>query len=90
MYRRQIPHISIIENRVAFYNLLTKEIQRAERKFPTWPIDIIHGVAIMMEEAGEATQKSVQHVYESIPLEDLEKELIHTAAMAMRMWISLR
>ena len=85
----QKPHISKVEDRVVFCNLITKEIQKAEKKFPSWPIDIIHGVAIMQEEAGEAIQRAVQVVYEDGPLGQLKKELLHTGAMAMRMWISL-
>jgi hypothetical protein len=60
------------------------ELKRAEERFPEFPTDIIHMVAIMAEESGEATRASLQHVYENGSLDDLKEELIQTAAMCFR------
>jgi len=71
-----------------FFDLVRAEVHRAEKKFPTWPEDNIHSVAIMMEEAGEAIQASVQQEYESGSQGALDGELIQTAAMCFRAWLN--
>jgi hypothetical protein len=60
------------------------EVKRAEEKFPTWPTDIIHAVAIVNKESGEAIRAALQYKYENGTLEAIEKELIQTAAMCLR------
>ena len=60
------------------------EILRAEIKHPHWPSDIVHEVATVNEEAGEALQAALECYYENGSIEDVEKELIHTAATAIR------
>lgn len=60
------------------------------KKHILWPEDIIHQVAIMQEEAGEATRASLNYVYENGSLEDLRKELIQTGAMVIRCLINLK
>jgi NTP pyrophosphatase (non-canonical NTP hydrolase) len=67
------------------------ELDRATRKFPTWPTDPLHAVAVLGEEAGELTKAVLQAVYEphkSTP-EDVATEAIQTAAMALRFIDSL-
>ena len=75
------------EDKTVFDEILF-ELLRAEKKFPNWPRDPVHGVAIMMEEAGEAIQAAIDFYYkrEETP-EKLRKELLQTAAMATRMII---
>lgn len=65
---------------------ILEELERAERKFPTWPDDVVHGVAIVAEEAGEAVKAALQYYYGSVfHADDLREELIQTAAMALSM-----
>lgn len=62
------------------------ELNRAIAKFPTWPADPLHAVAIIGEEFGELTKAILQLVYEphkSSPY-DVKSEAIQTAAMAIR------
>ncbi len=73
-----------------FMQLMQEELNSAEEKFPWWPDDIVHGVAIMGEEAGEAVQAALAVVYDRKTVMPLERELIQTAAMALRAWIGLR
>lgn len=61
-----------------------QEILRAEKKFPGWPADTVHGAAIVAEEAGEAVKAALDFHYGRGDERQLRKELIHTAAMAMR------
>ena len=69
---------------ITFYNVIHREVEKAERKFPWWPDDPIHAAAIVVEEAGELQQAALQFCYEDGTLEKMEKEALHTAAMAHR------
>ena len=60
------------------------ELLRAETKYPAWPTDLIHQVAIMQEESGEAIRAALNHVYHGEPLADVRAELVQTAAMCLR------
>ena len=60
------------------------ELLRAETKYPDWPADLIHQVAIMQEESGEAIRAALNHVYHGEPLADVREELVQTAAMCLR------
>ena len=71
-------------NHITFYNVIHREVEKAERKFPWWPDDPIHAAAIVVEEAGELQQAALQFCYEDGTLEKMEKEALHTAAMAHR------
>ena len=65
-------------------NIILAELRRAESKYPAWPADLIHQVAIMQEESGEAIRAALNHVYHGEPLEDVRGELVQTAAMCLR------
>jgi NTP pyrophosphatase (non-canonical NTP hydrolase) len=67
------------------------EVERAIRKFPTWPTDPLHALAVLGEEFGELTKAMLQLMYEphkSTHAQVLE-EAIQTAAMALRLLVSL-
>lgn len=67
------------------------EVERATRKFPTWPTDPLHALAVLGEEFGELTKETLQLTYEphKSTVEDFRKEAVQTAAMAMRFVMSL-
>jgi len=69
------------------------ELKRAEKMYPLWPGDVIHGAAIMAEEAGEAVQAALQLTYgngaRSTRRAAYRKELVHTAAMCARAILDL-
>lgn len=67
------------------------EIERALRKFPTWPTDPLHALAVLGEEFGELTRAALQSVYEphKVTSDDLRSEAVQTAAMALRFVASL-
>jgi NTP pyrophosphatase (non-canonical NTP hydrolase) len=68
------------------------EVRRATEKFPTWPTDPLHALAVLGEEFGELTKAMLQHTYEphkGVTQQDIRDEAIQTAAMAMRLAMSL-
>lgn len=67
------------------------EVERATRKFPTWPTDPLHAVAVLGEEFGELTKAVLQTTYEPHKAQpgELRTEAIQTAAMALRFLASL-
>lgn len=72
-------------------DLVRDEVQRATRKFPTWPTDPLHALGVVAEEFGELSKAVVQQTYEphkNAP-DELRKEAIHCAAMALRFVMSL-
>lgn len=68
------------------------ELARATTKFPTWPTDPLHALAVLGEEFGELTKAMLQHTYEphkGVTQADIRMEAIQTAAMALRLAMSL-
>ncbi len=67
------------------------EVKRATRKFPTWPTDPLHALAVLGEEFGELTKAMLQLTYEPHKTSGIEvrAEAIQTAAMALRLAASL-
>lgn len=68
------------------------EVARATTKFPTWPTDPLHALAVLGEEFGELTKAMLQHTYEphkGVTAQDIRDEAIQTAAMAIRLAMSL-
>jgi NTP pyrophosphatase (non-canonical NTP hydrolase) len=67
------------------------ELDRAMRKFPTWPTDPLHALAVLSEEYGELAKEMLQLTYEphKTSPEKVKAEAIQTAAMALRLLMSL-
>ena len=67
------------------------ELERAIAKFPKWPTDPLHALAVLGEEFGELTKDVLQMSYEpsKTTAENVRKEAIQTAAMALRFVASL-
>lgn len=75
----------------AILNDIHKEYWNACKKHPYWPEDLIHQIAIMQEESGEAIREALRYQYnEGGTIEDLKKELIQTGAMVIRCLINLK
>lgn len=67
------------------------EIDRAVRKFPTWPTDPFHALTVLGEEKGELDKAVLQFVYEphkNVTPDDIRSEAVQTIAMAIRWLIS--
>lgn len=67
------------------------EIRRAVAKYPCWPTDPLHALAVLGEEFGELTRAMLQLSYEphKTTPEQVRTEAVQTAAMAMRLVSSL-
>ena len=67
------------------------ELNRAMAKFPTWPTDPLHALAVLGEEFGELNKVILQLTYEpdKATAADVREEAIQTAAMALRLAMSL-
>lgn len=66
-----------------------REMQRAIRKFPTWPTDPLHALGVVTEEHGEVAKAVLQHIYEGGSRSEIAKESIQLAAMSLRFAASL-
>ncbi len=71
--------------------LINTELEKAKNKFPLWPTDPIHAMAVLGEEFGELTKDVLQLTYEpgKTTKENLRIEAIQTAAMAIRFLMSI-
>lgn len=67
------------------------ELDNAVQKFPTWPTDPLHALAVLGEEYGELNKAVLQHTYEphKSTLNDVREEAMQTAAMAIRFIASI-
>ena len=70
---------------------IMQEVEKATNKFPTWPTDPLHALAVLGEEFGELTKEVLQLTYEphKTNVDNLKTEAIQTAAMAIRFCQSL-
>ena len=71
-------------NRHEIMTMVMAELDHARNIYPIWPKDRIHQAAIVMEEAGELVQASLQQHYEPHKGGNPIKEAVQTAAMAIR------
>ena len=72
------------------------ELVGAKARFPEWPTDPLHAVAVLNEEVGELNKAILQATYESHNQDDaiellnrVEVEAVQVAAMALRFLESL-
>lgn len=72
-------------------DIVLTELERATSKFPTWPTDPLHALAVLGEEFGELTKAVLQSTYEphKVTADDVYAEAVQTAAMALRFLASL-
>ena len=81
----ELDRLEATVERLKKFMPIQDELERAEIKHPDFPDDMFHQLAIMQEEAGEVTKAVLQYKYEDGTYEHIQEELIHTAAMCMRM-----
>lgn len=89
-YRQRIP-MTEYDISMLYLDDVKGELLRAINKFPTWPDDPLHALAILVEEVGELSKTILENRYEG--KEPDIKEAIQTAAMALRFlanWVNYR
>lgn len=81
----------------AILDEILKELRRAKKKHPSWPVHIVARAAVVAEEAGELVRAALNFKYEAKGrfeqkewAKEMEKEAIHTAATAIRFIEALR
>lgn len=81
----------IVLGKIDVLKQIVAEVDRATQKFPTWPTDPLHALAVLGEEYGELNKAMLQLIYEphKTSSEDVRIEAIQTAAMALRLVLSL-
>jgi len=96
-HRPSLNHIAmwVRKDEAAFHDIgsdIGNELLNASLKFPGWPQDLIHAAAIVSEEAGEVVKVCNEYLHEDKQrsVQDIEKELIQTAAMCVRFLLHLR
>ena len=67
-----------------YVGMVLDELNRAELKFPSFPIDPLHAAAILAEEVGELQRACLEWIYEGGCFEVIKKEAVQSAAMALR------
>ena len=84
-----VPRVTLTSDSAV--RLVQAELERARLKFPTWPTDPLHALAVLGEEFGELTKDMLQLIYEphKTSRERVRTEAIQTAAMALRLVMSL-
>jgi len=86
----EVNQVSLLSNENELENVLIdikNELGRAEKKFPGWPSDPVHGAAIVAEESGELIKAAIDWYYGRGKARDVKAEAIQTAAMAVRFLI---
>lgn len=74
------------------FSEIREEIARATAKFPGWPNDPLHALAVLQEEVGELTQAVLDASYDFVTMEmigQIRREAIQVAAMAVRFLASV-
>lgn len=68
-----------------------RELEAAAKKYPDWPTDPLHALAVLGEEYGELNKALLQLTYEphKTTLDEARAEAVQTAAMALRLIQSL-
>jgi NTP pyrophosphatase (non-canonical NTP hydrolase) len=79
------------EAKAMIAEMLIAEVGKATKKFPIWPTDPLHAVAILNEEVGELNQAILQTIYEPEKSDkyDVRDEAIQAGAMVIRFIMSL-
>lgn len=67
-----------------------EELRSAESKHPNWPLDLFRMDAIVNEEKGELTRAIVLYDMEDGDFQEIRKEGIQLAAMAIRFLKEIR
>lgn len=71
-------------------NAIMEELRSARIQHTAWPHDIVHAVAIVAEEAGEALQAANNALHHGKHIQFVKNELVQTGAMVIRALVNLQ
>jgi hypothetical protein len=76
---------------IELFELILDELKSATDKFPSWPDDPLHALAVLSEEYGELAKGMLQLTYEphKTNKDQVRSEAIQVAAMSIRLILSL-
>lgn len=96
LFRERIKRLRL---KKSLFSILTEddalfihaEVARALRKFPEWPTDPLHAVAVLNEEVGELNKALLQRAYEphKSSAADVRAEAIQVVTVALRFLASI-
>ena len=66
------------------YREIRAEVRRAKKLHPSWPVDIVHQVAKISEEAGEAVQAANNNLEYGASKSFIRADVIQCAATCIR------
>ncbi|MEW7986626.1 MAG: hypothetical protein AB2799_12605 [Candidatus Thiodiazotropha sp.] len=88
-----VDHQNTMDAMESTIDAVREEMDKAVRKFPTWPTDPLHALAVLGEEYGELNKAMLQLMYEphkeGTSPQHVKTEAIQTAAMSLRLAMSL-
>lgn len=97
LFRERIRKLRLKKNLFSILNeedalSIHAEVVRALRKFPEWPTDPLHAVAVLNEEVGELNKALLQRSYEpeKSSIEDVRIEAMQVVTVALRFYASLQ
>ncbi len=63
------------------------ELNRARKRYPEWPTDLVHATVVMVEESTEALKSAneIRWNHKQTTMADLRDEVIQTIAMCLRL-----
>lgn len=88
-YKSDGSEYQLKQRAINIFGEVLKEVERARKKHPVWPKDPIHAAAIVCEKSGELIRAALQYKYEGCELQNMYKEAIHKAAMAIRFLVDV-
>ncbi len=69
---------------MTIYSEIRREVRRAKKLHPDWPVDIVHQVAKISEEAGEALKAANNNLEYGASKSFIRTEVIHCIATGIR------
>lgn len=73
-----------LRKRLYHMKRIKDDLKFAKKKHPNFPKDLIHAIAIMAEESGEAVRAANNYQHENSNIFFVYEELYQTAAMCLR------
>jgi hypothetical protein len=76
---------------IVLFEMISNELKAAMDKYPSWPDDPLHALAVLSEEYGELAKGMLELTYEphKTNKDQVRSEAIQVAAMSIRLILSI-